>query len=115
MTNDLATKYKIPPEVMDFVNDGVLEVVSEDEGRKTVELDIPALWTSASSDSFTSYTLIWIHPDHNAEFCHYYMESPGDLPNFYVRIHAPDSPEEQVEDLNTVDDLTDWLHQIQAK
>ena len=65
------------------------------------------------ADSFTSYTLVWIHPDHNAEFCHYYLEKPGDLPNFYVRIHSPDAPDKQVDDLNSVEDLLDWLEGVQ--
>jgi hypothetical protein len=94
---------------MALVEAGFLEVVSEDDDTKTVELDIPSLGTVTASDSFTSYTLIWIHPDHNAEFCHYYDREPGDLPNFFVQIHSPDRPDEQVDDLNTVDDLVDWL------
>jgi hypothetical protein len=88
---------------------GFLEVASEEDDKKTVRLDIPSLSISTAADDFTSYTLIWIHPDYNAEFCHYYLEKPGDLPNFYVAIHSPNAPDNQVDDLNTVDDLVDWL------
>ena len=87
MSADLAVEYGIPDDIMAFVEDGFLTIVSEDAGRKTVTLDIPSLGTVTTADSFTSYTLIWIHPDYNAEFCHYYVETPGDLPNFYVEVH----------------------------
>ena len=40
--NDLAEKYKIPAEVMEFVLSGFLEVVFEDEAKKTVEFHIPS-------------------------------------------------------------------------
>ena len=89
MMSDLAARYKIPDKIMAFVTRGFLEVLSEKEDEWTVELDIPSMGTVTAPDSFTSYALIWIHPDHNAEFCHYYLEKPGDLPNFYVRIHSP--------------------------
>ncbi len=39
---DIAEKYKIPAEVMAFVHDGFLEVVSGDEAKKTVEFHIPS-------------------------------------------------------------------------
>ena len=107
--SELSEKYGIPKEITAFVNNGFLEVSSRDEEKRTVEFDIPSVGTVTGADRFTLYSLIWIHPNHNAEFCHYYEEEPGDLPNFYVRIHSPDARDEQVEDLNTVDDLADWL------
>lgn len=54
------------------------------------------------------YTLIWIHPDHNAEFCHYYTETPGDLPNFYVFREYEDAGDEFL-DIDTLDDLLWWI------
>lgn len=108
----LAERYKIPDEVMAFVDDGTLELDVENAAEKTVEFSIPSLFTSRACDDFTSYSLIWIHPDYNADFCHYYLETPGDLPNFYVLIHSPDGPEEQVDGLDSVDDLVDWLTDV---
>ena len=39
---DLALKYKIPAEVMEFVNDGFLAFLAEDKATKTVEFDVPS-------------------------------------------------------------------------
>ncbi len=108
-TVDLADKYKIPDEVMAFVRDGFLEVSSEDEAKATVEFLIPSLGSTSASDKYVLYVLVWIRPDKNAEFCHYYDEKPGDLPNFYIRIDTDHSREQQVDDLDTVDDLVAWL------
>ncbi len=106
---DLADKYKIPPEVMAFVNDGFLVLLAEVEAEKTIEFHIPSKRQTDDEGRITSYSVIWIHPDFNAEFCHYYDEKPGDLPNFYVRIDTDCSRGEQVDDLETVEDLVDWL------
>jgi hypothetical protein len=38
---DLAKKYKIPAEVMAFVNEGFLVFLAEDEVQKTVEFHVP--------------------------------------------------------------------------
>ncbi len=112
--NSIADSYKIPPEIMKYVDDGFLEVVAEHAAKKTVDLGIPSLWSSSAPDEYTSYTVVWIHPDYNAEFCHDYHEVPGDLPNFFVEIHSPNEPDRQVPDLNTVDDLVDWLEERRA-
>ena len=112
-TTDLAQKYNIPDEVMEFVRDGFLEVSEETPDRATVEFRMPSLGNADSSDKYTLYNLVWIHPQRNAEFCHFYDETPGDLPNFYVRIDTEHSRDEQVEDLETVDDLVDWLGEMQ--
>jgi hypothetical protein len=109
MMTDIATKYKIPAEIMAFVKDGFLEVAEETPDRATVEFRIPSLGSTESSDRYTLYNLVWIDPARNAEFCHYCDEKPGDLANFYVRIDTEHSREEQVEDLKTLDDLVDWL------
>ena len=109
---DLAEKYKIPDEIMAFVRDGFLEVAEETPDRATVEFRIPSMGSTGSSDRYTLYNLVWIHPDRNAEFCHYYDEKPGDLPNFFVRIDTEHSREDQVEDLESVDDLVDWLSEM---
>lgn len=113
--SDIAEKYKIPAEVMEFVNEGFLEVAGETEDRAAVEFRIPSLGSQDSSDKYTLYNLVWIDPARNAEFCHYYDEKPGDLPNFFVRIDTDHSRDEQVEDLETVDDLVDWLSEMQEE
>jgi len=110
---DLATTYDIPDEIMEFVRRGILEVAEEAADRATVEFRIPSLGNADASDRYTLYNLVWIRPDRNAEFCHYYDEKPGDLPNFFVRIDTDHSRDEQVEGLETVDDLADWLAETQ--
>jgi len=110
---DLATTYDIPDEIMEFVRSGVLAVAEETPDRATVEFRITSLGSTDASDRYTLYNLVWIRPDRNAEFCHYYDEKPGDLPNFFVRIDTDHSRDEQVEGLETVDDLADWLTETQ--
>ena len=110
---DLATTYDIPDEIMEFVRSGFLEVAEETPDRATVEFRIPSLGSADSSDKYTLYNLVWIRPDRNADFCHFYDEKPGDLPNFFVRIDTEHSRDEQVEGLETVDDLVDWLSEKQ--
>ena len=101
-TTDFAQKYKIPDGIMAFVRAGFLEVAVETPDRATVEFRIPSLGNADSSDEYALYNLVWIHPDRKAE---YYDENPGDLPNFYVRIDTEHSREDQVEDLDTIDDI----------
>ena len=108
----MAEKYKIPPEIIAFVDDGFLKIAEEIPDRATVEFHIPSMGNADSSDTYTLYNLVWIRPDRNAEFCHYYDEKPGDLPNFFVRINTDHSRDQQVEDLETVDDLVDWLSEM---
>lgn len=106
---DIAAKYNIPDEVMAFVLDGFLEVVSENEAEKTVEFHVPSKRQTDDEGRITSWSVVWIHPDFNAEFCHYYDEKPGDLPNFYVLKDTTDVGDEQVDGLDTVEDLVAWL------
>ncbi len=40
------------------------------------------------------------------------MDKPGDLPNFYIRIDK-DNGDDQVDDLDTLDDLIYWLNSQQ--
>ena len=112
---DLATTYDIPAEVVEFVHSGFLEVAEESPDRATVEFRIPSLGNADASDRYTLYNLVWIRPDRNAEFCHFYDEKPGDLPNFFVCIDTDHSRDEQVEGLETVDDLVDWLSEKQEE
>ena len=102
---EIAAKYKIPAEVMAFVRNSFLEVVSENEAEKTVEFHVP----SKRHEDDEGRSVVWIHPDFTAEFCHYYDEKPGDLPNFYVEKDTTDFGGELVEDVDTVEDLVRWL------
>ena len=61
-----------------------------------------------------AYRLVWIHPDHNADFCHYYDEVEGDHPNFYVEVCLSNGPSEVIDDLATDDDLAAWLQELQS-
>ena len=106
---DLALKYQIPAEVMAFVNDGFLVFLAEDEAKKTVEFQIPSKRTTDKEGRITSYSVIWIHPEFNAEFCHYYDERPGDLPNFYAEEDTSDVGSDQIDRLESVEDLVGWL------
>lgn len=84
--SDLASTYAIPPELMQFVDSGFLEVLVEEPEKATVRFDIPSKQFTDSKGRMTCYTLFWIHPEKNAEHCWYYHETPGDLPNFWVSI-----------------------------
>jgi hypothetical protein len=109
---DIAAKYKIPDEVMAFVNSGLLVLLAEDEAEKTVEFHIPSKRWTDDAGRTTTYSLNWTHPDFNAEFCRYYERTPGDLPNFEVEIDTDDVGSDSVDGLESVDDLVmlpDWL------
>jgi hypothetical protein len=113
--SDLAAKYDIPAEVMQYVDDGTLVVSKVDEAHATVEFDVPGLTeTSRKGDQYKHHTLVWIRPDGNAEECHYYLETPGDLPNFYVRIDT-ENGDDLVDDLDTLDDLLAWLDEAREE
>lgn len=51
---------------------------------------------------------MWIHPDYNDQYCHYYLEAPGDISTFYVTRSYSDAAEEPIDGLETVDDLVNW-------
>ncbi len=111
--SDLALKYKIPAEIIAFVNEGLLVFLAEDEAMKTVEFHIPSKRQTDDEGRITSYSVTWIHPDFNAEFCHYYDEKPGDLPNFYVKEDTSDVGSDQIDGLESVGDLVAWLEEFQ--
>ena len=105
---DLALKYKIPTEIMEFVNEGFLVLLAEDEATKTVEFDSPSQRQTDDEGRITTYSVTWIHPDFNAEFGRYYDEKSSDNPNFYAEIDTTDVGSDLV-DLESVDDLGGWL------
>jgi hypothetical protein len=106
--NDVGKRFGIPPEVMEFVDSGFLELLGEDDAKKTVEFHMPSLRWEDENRRITAFSLTWIHPDFNATFCHYYHETPGDEPNFYVTKDTSESGDE-ILDLNDVDELVAWL------
>ena len=79
-----ASEYAIPSDLDTDIDDGFLELIAEKPDEKTVEFHIPSQRWSDDKGSIASYSVIWINPPHNAEFCHFFVETRGDLPNFYV-------------------------------
>ena len=109
---DLAVDYKIPTELSAFIDSGFLKFLSENGAEKTIKFHIPSMsWTDALGHDVT-FSLIWINPDFNAEFCHYYLETAGDLANFYVFKETSDLGDEQL-DIKSLDDLLCWLQEKQ--
>jgi hypothetical protein len=111
----VANRYAVPPEIDRFVDQGFLEVLTEGPDEMTVEFHIPSRVTTDRRRRITAYRVVWIHPDHNAQFCHYYQDTPGDLPNFYVEVENSEGPSEMLDDLETVDDLSVWLEDFQSQ
>lgn len=107
MTN-LVVDYKIPAELQLFIDSGFLELSSERESEKTAFFVIPSMGWTEENGNEVIFTLTWIHPDFNAQFCHYYETVPGDLPNFYLYKQTSDYGDEQI-DIEDLDDLTCWL------
>jgi len=110
---DIAQRYAIPAELTAFIDSGFIQLLAENEAEKTVRFDIPALAWTDDQDRDTTFTLLWIHPEFNAQFCHYYDEKPGDLANFYVFKETTDLGDEWL-DINDLDGLLDWLGERQA-
>jgi len=110
--SDLAAKYKIPPELDKFIDAGFLEFLSENESEKTIRFDIPLIAWTDDSDRDTTFSLVWIHPDFNEQFCHFYASKPGDLANFYVFKETRELGDDWL-DVGTLDDLLAWLEERQ--
>lgn len=109
-TQELVERYAIDPELVPFIEDGTLVLAVEEPEKHTVQFDIPAYAvTDRRHDHDTHYTLVWIHPEHNAEHCWYYDETPGDLPNFFVEKESDNGNESEDADLDTIDDLVAYL------
>jgi hypothetical protein len=62
----------------------------------------------------TAYRIVWIHPDYNAQSCHYYEDTPGDLPNFDVELQNSEGPSETIDALVSADDLSVWLGDLES-
>lgn len=110
--HELKEKYALPDEILTYVDDGFLEVLAEDEEKKTIEFHIPSKRFVDDEGRIAAYSVIWIHPNFNEQFCHYYLERPGDLPNFYVHKSNSERGDEPVPDLENIDDMADWLDRM---
>src|ERR1051326_4711372 len=94
---NLSTENGIPAELASFVSDGFIVPVSFTPDEKTVTFDIPSLAYEDEKDNDFDFSLIWIHPEFNQKFCHFYDETPGDLPNFYLMKETRNARDEQIE------------------
>ena len=107
---DVQETYGIPDELQEFLKSGFLEVLTEEKAEYTVEFNIPSMQFKDGDGRITDFSVVWIHPDHNAQFCHYYEKVPGDLPNFYIRKDTTDLGDE-ILDIDSLDDLMCWLEE----
>ena len=104
-----AADYAIPPKLDALIDAGFLKLVRETPEEKTVEFHIPSRRGRDNKGMMAAYSVVWIHPDHNAEFCRSFVETPGDLPNFSAERQFTGAAARSIDDLNTADDLVDWL------
>ena len=80
-----------------------------------MEFNGPSLSHTGPPARYEFYALAWTHPDHNAKFRQYYLDEPGDLPTFVVRIDENDAREEQVEGLEGLENLVDCVNEAKEK
>jgi hypothetical protein len=106
--NTLALLFGLPADLETRIDTGVLAISGEDDATKTLRLVVPSLWQKDRKGRIKIVSITWIHPDYNAQFCHYYHETPGDLPNFYVAEENSEGPDEPL-DVNDLDELLDFL------
>jgi hypothetical protein len=112
--SEIGQRYALPGDVDRFVDDGFLEVLWEDTEQRTIEFHIPSRISSDHRGRVTAYRIVWIHPEHNAEFCHFFADVAGDLPNFYVEVCTSDGPDEMLDQLQSDEDLECWLQEFQS-
>lgn len=111
---DLESTYDVPAELKRFVDAGFLVVVFEKPEERTVTFAIPGLAYTDENKVETYLTLDWIHPDFNAQFCHYFREEPGDLANFYLMRACRERGDDLI-DVESLDDLIAWLSERQHR
>lgn len=111
---DLEMTSGVPAELKRFVDADFLVVVFEKPDERTVTFGIPGLAYTDENNVETYFTLDWIHPDFNEQFCHYFREKPGDLANFYLtRAHGERGDE--LIDVESLKDLVAWLSERQRR
>ncbi len=111
---DLEITYGVPAELKRFVDAGFLVVVFERPEERIVTFGIPGLAFTDANDVETYFTLDWIHPDFNEQFCHYFREKPGDLANFYLTRACRERGDDLI-DLGSLEDLIAWLFERQHR
>jgi hypothetical protein len=89
-------------------------LLTEQPDKITVEFHISSCTSIDHRKCIAAYCIVSIHPSHNADFCRYYHETPGDLPNFYVGVRGSEGQSEMIDELETLDDLSDWLKEFQS-
>jgi hypothetical protein len=107
--SNIGERYAIPSGIDRLVDRGFLELSMEQPDEMTVYFHIPSMQSTDRRGRITAYCLTWIHPDHNAEFCHYFDETPGDSPNFFLEVSNSEGLSEVIDELETADDLEAWL------
>jgi hypothetical protein len=90
--NKLALRFGLPADLEKLIDTGVFAVTGEDDATKTLRLVIPS--PSPAGSQGPNQDRQHHLPDYNAQFCHYYHETPGDLPNFYVAEKNSEGPDE---------------------
>ena len=114
IVSDVASKYRLPPELKSFVDEGFLVPTTENWEEKFVEFHLPSKVVTDTEGRITSFSVFWIHPDFNREFCHYFDEQPGDLSNFYVVEDTTDLRHDLVDKIETMKDLIGWLESMKS-
>ena len=112
--SEIGQRYAVPADIDQFLDQGFLNVLTERPNEKTVEFHIPSRLSVDRHGRIAAYRIVWIHPYYNADFCHFYDEVRGDLPNFYVEVRLSDGPSAIVDDLSTDDDLAAWLEECRS-
>ncbi|HEY3966529.1 MAG TPA: hypothetical protein VGM05_18345 [Planctomycetaceae bacterium] len=106
---NLVETYRVPRELIALIERRLLVPLRESPESRTVEFHIPSKRTTDRQGRITTWSVTWIHPAFNAEFCQYYDCAPGDHPNFQVTKDTTDLGDEIVERLETVADLVAFL------
>lgn len=108
MATTLEADFGLPPELVRLIDSGTLQILEADEAKKTIEFHLPHLRRRDLNGRITTVSVTWIHPAFNAEFCHYYEQTPGDGPNFYVTVDTDEVGDELL-DLESVEQLLEWI------
>ena len=111
--NDLAAKYKIPPELVRFIDDGFLVPLADRWEEKCVEFHLPSKAVEDTHGRITSYSVFWIHPDFNATSPLLPQNSRATCRTF-TRRRYDRFGDEIIPDLDTVDDLAAWLESMKT-
>ncbi len=113
-TMDLVDQYWIPNELVPFIDDGFLVVLTDDWDEKSVEFHLPSKAAIDTEGRVTSYSVYWIHPDFNRECCHSFEREPGDLPHFHATKVTTDLGSDLIDGIETAEYLAAWLQAMRC-